>query len=125
MNTKYSPIQNRGFGKLLNLLVLAAALMSQPADASPTDQQKLAAANSDFSFRLLKELVKEQPAKNIFISPYSAGTCLQMVCNGAGGQTKAEMAKALGLEGAQQGLINTGASEIQASLNAPNTNVIL
>ncbi len=34
----------------------------------------------------LKQIAKDQPAQNIFISPYSAATVLQMVANGAAGQ---------------------------------------
>jgi serine protease inhibitor len=34
--------------------------------ASPTDQQKLASANTGFAFKLLKQLAKEQPGTNIF-----------------------------------------------------------
>jgi serpin B len=119
----YSSARNCLSRQLL-LLLLLGVILWQDADAAPVEGSKLAAANCDFSFRLLKELVKEQPAKNIFISPYSAATCLQMVCNGANGQTKAEMVKALRLTGMQQDAINTDASKIQTSLNV-GTNVIL
>jgi hypothetical protein len=34
--------------------------------ASPVDQQKLALANVGFAFKLLKQLAKDQPGKNIF-----------------------------------------------------------
>ena len=89
------------------------------------DAQKLAAADCAFSFRLLKELNKEQPAKNIFISPYSASTALQMVCNGAGGRTKTEMSQILGNTNLQQSTINAATLEIQKSLEAAGTNIIL
>ena len=59
--------------------------------AVSSDQEKLAQANTDFAFKLLQELAREQPGKNIFISPYSVSTVLQMVGNGAGGQTRAEL----------------------------------
>jgi len=111
--------------KRLIVILFGLAIMLQRASAASGNEQKLAVANCDFSFRLLKELVKEQPAKNIFISAYSASTSLQMVCNGAGGQTKVEMVKVLGLTGMQQAGINAGAVEIQKSLNAVDTNVIL
>ena len=57
---------------------------------------KLASANTGFAFKLLKQLAKEQPARNIFISPLGVSTVLQMVGNGAGGQTKTEMQQVLG-----------------------------
>jgi serpin B len=95
------------------------------AEPSP-DAQKLAAADCTFGFRLLKELNKEQPAQNIFISPYSASTALQMVCNGAGGRTKTEMADVLGTAGIEQNAANAATLEIQKSMDsATRKNIIL
>lgn len=110
--------------KPLGLLILAASTLSVLGAPSP-DAQKLAAADCSFSFRLLKELNREQPAQNIFVSPYSASTALQMVCNGAGGRTKAEMAQVLGIANLPQDTINSGTLEIQKSLEAAGTNVTL
>jgi serine protease inhibitor len=110
--------------KPLGLFFLAASTL--PVLGAPSqDAQKLAAADCTFSFHLLKELNKEQPARNIFISPYSASTALQMVCNGAGGRTKAEMAQVLGTTDLQQNAINAATLEIQKSLDAAGTNIIL
>src|SRR5271165_7112308 len=63
------------------------------------DQQELASANTGFGFRLLKELAREQPGANLFISPYSVSSVLQMVSNGAGGQTREELERVLGTTG--------------------------
>ena len=63
--------------------------------ASPADQEKLATANTAFAFDLLKQIVKEQPDTNVFISPFSVSTALQMVANGAAGGTKVEMQRVL------------------------------
>jgi serine protease inhibitor len=62
---------------------------------SAQDLEKLAAANNTFAFNLLKELAAEQTNANIFVSPYSAATALQMAGNGAAGQTKTEMEQVL------------------------------
>jgi serpin B len=59
--------------------------------ASPADEQKLASANTGFAFSLLKEITREQPARNVFLSPYSVSSVLQMICNGAGGKTLEEL----------------------------------
>lgn len=45
----------------------------------PPEQAQLAGANARFGFKLLKELVKDRPGNNVFISPYGASTLLQMV----------------------------------------------
>jgi serpin B len=108
---------------LIAVLVLLAGL--HQVAASLTDQQALAAANNGFAFKLLKQLAKDQPVANIFISPYSASTVLQMVGNGAAGQTKAEMQQVLGTTGLSSDAVNAANKDIAQSLNSGNTNVIL
>ena len=49
--------------------------------ASPAGQEKLASANTGFAFDLLKQITREQPGTNVFISPFSVSTVLQMVAN--------------------------------------------
>jgi serpin B len=61
------------------------------------DVEKLASANASFGFGLMKQVVGERPNENVFISPYSVSAALQMVWQGAGGQTKAEMEQVLAL----------------------------
>jgi len=107
---------------LIAVLVLLAGL--NHVVASPADQQ-LAAANNGFAFKLLKQLAKEQPVANIFISPYSAATILQMVGNGAAAQTKVEMQQILGTTGLSPATMNAASKDIAQSLNSGNTNVIL
>ncbi|MFO1476818.1 MAG: serpin family protein [Verrucomicrobiota bacterium] len=100
-------------------------LQTQARAAGSADQQKLAAANNSFAFKLLKQLAKDQPGTNIFISPFSASTALQMVCNGAGGQTLAEMQRVLGTAGMQPKAVNEASYVINESLNSRDTNVTL
>ncbi|HSY43251.1 MAG TPA: serpin family protein [Candidatus Acidoferrum sp.] len=99
------------------------------ANASPEDEQKLAAANNVFAFKLLKQIADDQPAANVFISPYSASIVLQMVANGAAGQTKTEMQKVLGTGASATGLsesaLDQANQDIRQSLHDGNTNVIL
>lgn len=108
---------------LIAVLVLLAGL--RQVAASLADQQKFAAANNGFAFKLLKQLAKEQPAANIFISPYSASTVLQMVGNGAAGRTRTEMQQVLGTTGLPPAVVNRANKDIAQSLNNGNTNVIL
>ncbi len=53
-------------------------------------------SNNAFGFRLMRELHREQPDENIFISPLSISTALSMTANGANGQTFEEMMSTLG-----------------------------
>ena len=93
--------------------------------ASPADDKSLASANNDFAFKLLKQLTKDQPGTNIFISPYSALAVMRMLCNGAGGQTRVEMQQVLGTGGLQPDALNEAHRAIEKSLISGNTNVIL
>jgi serine protease inhibitor len=101
--------------------LLACELYAAP----PADQQRLASANNGFSFALLKQLAKDHPGKNIFISAYSVSTVLQMVCHGARGQTKAEMEQVLGTTGFQADALNGANRDVARSINSRGTNVLL
>jgi serine protease inhibitor len=96
MNTRDVPAA--GFSKCIITVGWCVLGFCAPA-ASEADQQKLASANAGFAFRLLKEISKEQPGSNVFISPYSTSTVSQMVCNGARDQTFSEMQRVFGTAG--------------------------
>ncbi|MGA2179050.1 MAG: serpin family protein [Verrucomicrobiota bacterium] len=107
-----------GFGVLLcfaGLTVLAA---------SPAGQEKLASANTGFAFDLLRQITREQPVTNVFISPFSVSSVLQMVANGAAGETKAEMQRVLKTTGLPAETLNAACKDLNQSLNS-QTNVIL
>ncbi len=78
------------------LAALGCAIMAANAAA---DQNRLAAANSDFAFDLLKQIEGVQPDANIFISPYSVSTVLQLLTQGAAGATQEELNRVLHLNG--------------------------
>ncbi len=103
-------------------LILIVGLYQSPA--TPAEQQ-LAAANDGFAFKLLKQLAQDQPAANLFISPYSASAVLQMIGNGAAGQTLTEMQHVLGTTNLPSDAVNAANQAIATSLNHFNTNVIL
>ncbi len=104
-------------GALLCFAVLTAL-------AAPADQEKLASANTGFAFDLLKQITREQPGTNVFISPFSVSTVLQMVANGAAGETKAEMQHVLKTTGLPAEMLNAACKDLNQSLNS-QTNVIL
>jgi serpin B len=76
------------------LAVISLAGFSVLAD-SQADQDSLTTANTSFAFDLLKQLASQQPDGNLFISPYSVSTVLQMIVDGAAGGTKQEMESVL------------------------------
>jgi serpin B len=107
------------------LAVLALFMAGLPATAALAAESQLAAADNGFAFKLLQQLAQDQPAANLFISPYSAATVLQMVGNGAAGPTKTEMQQVLGTTGLSPAVVNDANKDIAQSLNRGNTNVIL
>ena len=101
-------------------------LSSLPLLAAPSpDQAKLVSADTGFAFSLLKELANEQPARNVFISPYSISTVLQMVENGAGGSTREEMARVLGTSDMEAGALNQAYKDLDASVRNAQADVVL
>jgi serine protease inhibitor len=115
--------------KAIGCLVVAGGFMTvfgcRMLAASPTDEAKLVSGDTSFGFGLLQELAKEQPAQNVFISPYSISTVLQMVCNGAGGATREEMARVLGTSGLEAGALNRAYKGLNQSVRDAETNVVL
>ena len=107
--------------KLIGIVVCATGLL---AHASSAEQEKLATANTGFAFDLLKEIAREQPGTNVFISPFSVSSVLQMVANGAVGDTKAEMQRVLKTTGLPPEALNVAGRDLNQSLNS-QANVIL
>jgi serpin B len=112
MNILKTNIRKTAFGILMCFASLAALA------ASPSDREKLATANTTFAFDLLKQIVKEQPDTNVFISPFSVSTALQMTGNGAAGETKAEMQRVLKTGGLPAGVLNSACKDLNQSLNS-------
>jgi serpin B len=108
---------------LLLAVVWAAGL--QINFAAESDLSQLAAANNTFAFKLLKQLVTEQPGASVFVSPYSAATALQMAANGAAGQTKAEMQQVLETSSLSTAALNEASKAASELFNSKDTNVIL
>ena len=103
-----------------------AFLFAWPLCAAPSpDQVKLVAADTGFAFGLLTELAREQPAKNLFISPYSISTVLQMVANGAGGSTREEMARVLETTGLEPRALNQAHRDLDKAIRGAQGDVLL
>src|SRR4028119_1046710 len=84
---------------------------------------RLVAANTKFGFNLFNTLSKQQPNKNIFISPTSVALALSMAYNGVSGETKQEMTKVLELTGMTPQEINAANQALQNSLQKVDPNV--
>jgi len=104
-----------GRHKIWTVLLVCFAGFAVRAD-SMADPAKLAAANTGFAFDLLKQIAGEQPDANVFISPFSVSTVLQMVGNGAAGETRTEIQKVLKTAGLPSGPLNEACRNLNQSL---------
>lgn len=84
--------------------------------AVPVD--KISNANNKVAFKFLRETIKSNSKDNIVISPLSLNTILSLTQNGAAGNTKVEMLKALEMEGYDDKTINDSYKNIIAHFNS-------
>lgn len=85
--------------------------------------QSLATANNKFGFQAFQQLCRMDKGQNVFISPTSLAQALQMTYNGATGDTKAAMEKALALNGLSLEQINAGSKDLRKELLAADPKV--
>jgi len=71
-------------------------------------EQKIIAANNDFSFSLFRQLGAAESDSNVFVSPLSASMALGMAMTGASGTTFDEMRATLGFGAASESEIDQG-----------------
>ena len=117
----------------VSALALGAAAMnlaakspvSPAAVAADPQVQKIAIANTDFGFRLLKQLARETPGQNVFYSPFSVSSALTLTLNGAGGATHKDMSAALGLSGLTTDQTDHAYGLLLPSLENPDLQVTL
>jgi serine protease inhibitor len=116
----------RGWYDLLLVLVMSATFPKTLAQStSESAQQELASANAGFGFRLLKELAGEKTQANIFISPYSISSVLQMIGNGARGRTREELLDVLGISSLTGAAMNDAYESLSRSIGSTQTNALL
>jgi serine protease inhibitor len=116
-----------GEGRILRAAGLAFVLLVVwPLWAAPAaDQTRLVAADNSFAFGLLRELAREQVGQNVFASPYSISTVLQMVASGAAGSTREDMARVLGTTGWEANALNQAHKDLATALRAAEGDVVL
>lgn len=109
----------------MNFAAKSAPTETAAAVAADPQVQKVAAANTDFGFRLLKQLARETPSQNVFYSPFSVTSALTLTLNGAGGSTRKDMAAALGLPGVTADQTDHAYGLLLPSLENPDPQVTL
>ncbi|MEA5532911.1 serpin family protein [Crocosphaera sp. XPORK-15E] len=85
------------------------------------DEKRLVKAHAQFGFQLFSTLVKANPEQNVFVSPTSVALTLSMLYNGATGDTKTEIAQALGIQGVEVDALNRANQTLESDLNLQNS----
>jgi serine protease inhibitor len=110
----------------LRQIVVLVSLTSLTLQAAVNpDMEKLASANSSFGFSLMKQLAGERHDSNIFISPYSISAALQMVWQGAAGDTKKEMDNTLALDGLKPETVGAAYKDLDRTIKSASSNAVL
>jgi serpin B len=103
-----------------------AAMENQSNKAtSDAADSRLVSANTKFGFKLFAEVAKQDAGKNVFISPASVGLALAMTYNGAVGETKQGMERALEIQGMNHLELNQAYSQLRAALEGADPKVQL
>jgi len=111
-----------GLGIFLVLLAWAIDKHQQ----SEVINSKLINANTQFSFKLFSEIIKQDSRKNVFVSPTSIAIALGMIYNGANNETHQAIAKVLELPDEIKSL-NQANATLQAKLGSekPGIKILL
>jgi serine protease inhibitor len=92
---------------------------------SATMNSNLAAASNAFGFDLFQQLRRQEADKNVFFSPLSVTVALAMTYNGAAGETKNAMARALKIEGMSQTELNRASADLLKALKGADPKIEL
>ncbi|HLF83758.1 MAG TPA: serpin family protein [Blastocatellia bacterium] len=92
---------------------------------SDTVDSRLIPAITTFGFKLFAEVAKQDAGKNIFISPASVGLALAMTYNGAVGETKQGMERALEIRGMNHLELNRAYAQLKTALESADPKVQL
>jgi len=104
--------------------VALPAETTRPNDGA-TMNSNLAAASNAFGFDLFQQLRRQEADKNVFISPLSVTVALAMTYNGAAGETKNAMARALKIEGMSHSELNRASADLLKALKSSDPKIEL
>ena len=95
-----------------------AIMQQQPESERPVKKvdDRLIAATSRFAFKLYGQVLKQRTTKNVFVSPSSVMLALAMTYNGAAGETRQAMAKALDIEHMSLDEVNRAFADLRSIL---------
>lgn len=124
-NAEFS-LKARSKAIVASVLALIVCLNLGVTSKAPTNaDERLTAASHKFAFKLYDQVLKQRTGKNMFVSPASVMMALAMTYNGADGQTRQEMARALELEGMSLEDVNRAFTDLKSALTPTDPKVQL
>ena len=123
----FNGIKRRGIGFAFMLCLAGFCLLGTSAVKASCDDvgEKVVSTTTEFGIGLFKQVVKQHPRKNVFLSPSSVAFALAMTYNGAAGTTQEDMAMTLGFTGMDLHDVNRGYAGLRAVLENPDPQVQL
>jgi len=111
--------------KALLASVVALLVGSNLALSQQTSNERLTAASSKFAFKLYDQLRKQPTSQNTFVSPASVMMALAMTYNGADGETRPSMARALEIDGMSLDETNRAFADLKSALSPTDPKIQL
>jgi serpin B len=106
-------------------LIVSSNLAFTRGQANNVDD-RLNGATLKFEFKLYNQILKQRTAgKNTFVSPASVMTALAMTYNGANGETRQGMARALEIEGMSLEDVNRAFADLKSALSPTDPKIQL
>lgn len=102
---------------LISVMAFVRVSCAATVNRQPVRETNGAEAYSSFGVDLFREMLKERPGENIFISPASVGFALAMTSNGAAGETRDAMANVLRLTEKSPAFVNVVDSTFISKMN--------
>jgi serpin B len=117
---------NRGWYFFALLMAMSFSILKGASQSmADTAQHQLVSANTGFGFRLLKQLGDQERGHNVFISPYSISSVLEMITCGARGSTLEELQQTLGTKAMTTANLNLAYEGLDESISNTETNALL
>ncbi|MDR6224473.1 serpin family protein [Desmospora profundinema] len=120
---KLSKIPNRWLVIVCMMLLISGCGNSKQAFQREDIDKRLPTANNEFAFRLYQEVLKQEKANNVFLSPLSVSLALSMTVNGADQETRSAMVQALQVQDLTLEDLNRSNAALQSVLQQADPDV--
>lgn len=101
----------------ISLVFTACNSINKESPKNISQGSKIISGNNELGFKLMKEKLNQEKNSNCMISPMSLCTILALTHNGAGGETKSEILKLMGIDSMTSENINKEYNQLMQYYN--------